>query len=460
MDRTDTRVAIIGAGAAGIAAGKYMLEAGFDVTVFEAGSYVGGLWVYENDNGRSQAYKHLCIISTRKYTRFSDFDFDAQTPQFPTHWDMHRYLNAYAENFGVKQCIQFNTPVESITRGPDVGPDPTWRVRTAAGATETFDAVLVATGHLNQPNHDPELQTGFAGEYLHSREYRIANPYVGKRVCVVGTGNSGVDIASDICGVAERTVLVARSGVVINPKVVFGVPFPEITVALRNKRWIPQRVRNKIMKFLVYLAHGDTTRLGLQKPTRRQHPTSSESIVSHIEFNRVAVKPKVVNIAGRVLTFADGSSEEFDALVAATGYRVHLPFIGADLLEVSGNHVDLYKRIFIPGQPGLCFVGMLNPMSTLNRIFEEQSKLLVAYLSGRVQLPSSVDMQADIDRRNELTQEIFQQSPRHEMEEGDFGYVEELQAMYQEAETFLQAARRRLAAISRRRISAHNQPNS
>ena len=73
---TTTRVAIIGAGAGGIAAAKYMIAAGFDVTVFETGSHIGGLWVYENDNGRAQAYRRLTIISSRRYTRVSDLDFD------------------------------------------------------------------------------------------------------------------------------------------------------------------------------------------------------------------------------------------------------------------------------------------------------------------------------------------------------------------------------------------------
>src|SRR4051794_2976443 len=92
-----------------------MIEAGFDVTVFEAGSNVGGLWVYENDNGKAQAYRHLSIISSRRFTRFTDYDFDDLTPRFPTHWDMHRYLDGYAQHFGVKDRIRFRSPVAEVT---------------------------------------------------------------------------------------------------------------------------------------------------------------------------------------------------------------------------------------------------------------------------------------------------------------------------------------------------------
>ncbi|GAA1867085.1 NAD(P)-binding domain-containing protein [Pseudonocardia ailaonensis] len=397
-----------------------MLAAGFEVVVYEAGSNVGGLWVYENDNGRAQAYRHLCIISTRKHTHFSDFDFDASTPRFPTHWDMHRYLQRYADHFGVTPHVRFRSPVAAV----EPAGDGRWTVRTEGGE-EVFDAVLVATGHLNEPRHAPELAE-FGGEYLHSSAYRVADPFVGRRVAVVGTGNSGVDVASDVCSVAERTVLVARSGVVIQPKVVFGVPFPDIAIGLRARPWIPAWIRNRILRTLVSLAHGNQRRLGFLPPTARTHPTSSEAIVAHIEFNRVAVKPGITAVDGKTLTFADGSQEDFDVLVGATGYRVHLPFLSPEVLPVEGNHVDLYKRIFVPGRPGLYFIGMLNPLTSLNAIFERQAHLVARCVAGEVTLPDEGAMRADIARKKALSAAIFTDSPRHELEEPDTGYVEEL----------------------------------
>jgi dimethylaniline monooxygenase (N-oxide forming) len=422
-------VAVIGAGAGGTCAAKHMIEAGFDVTVFEAGSNVGGLWVYENDNGRAQAYRHLSIISSRRFTRFHDWDFDDATPRFPTHWDMARYLDTYAEHFGVKERTRFNTPVTSVTPAfdPKKNEPPRWRVEVADGSVDEFDAVLVATGHLNEPNHVERFQE-FTGEYLHSSAYRIPDPFARKRVCVVGVGNSGVDIASGVCSNSERTVIVVRSGAVIQPKVVFGIPWSDIAISLR-RRWIPFRVRVKIMNWLIYMAHGDITKLGIARPKGRTHPTLSESLIMDIEYNRVIVKPDIESIDGQKITFVDGTSEEFDVLVGATGYKVHLPFLKDDILPVKGNHVDLYKRIFVPDWPGLCFVGMLNPLATLNRIFEEQSKLLVGYLNGTVTMPSASEMKADIEDKNRRSRAIYTDAPRHEMEEPDFGYVEELHSL-------------------------------
>jgi dimethylaniline monooxygenase (N-oxide forming) len=422
------RVAVIGAGAGGVCAAKHMIGAGFDVTVYEAGSHVGGLWVYENDNGRSQAYRNLSIISSRRFTRFSDFDFDDRTPRFPTHRDMARYLDSYAEHFGVKERTRFRTRIAQVKPAFDPATEaPRWLVTTEAGEQDEYDAVLIATGHLNEPNHVPELQE-FGGEYRHSSSYRYADDLVGKRICVVGVGNSGVDIASDVCSVAGRTVLVARSGVVIQPKVLFGIAFSDIAISLR-RRWIPAWLRNRLIKAVVYTAHGDLSRLGIRSPKGRTHPTLSESIVADIEYNRVAVKPGITGISGKTVTFADGSSEEFDVLFGATGYVVSLPFVPDDVVPVRGNHVDLYKRIFSPDWPGLAFVGMLNPLSTLNRIFEEQSRLIALHLAGKVALPGAAAMRADIDAKNRRSAQIYTDSPRHEMEEPDFGYVEELQAL-------------------------------
>ena len=136
------RVAVIGAGAGGVAAARYMIAAGFEVTVFETGSHVGGLWVYENDNGRAQAYRRLSIISSRRYTRFADFDFDDQTPAFPTHWDMHRYIDAYARHFGVTDRIRFKTPVRSVEPAFVPGrQSPRWRLVLADGTSECMRAV-------------------------------------------------------------------------------------------------------------------------------------------------------------------------------------------------------------------------------------------------------------------------------------------------------------------------------
>ena len=428
MTATPKRVAVIGAGSAGVCAAKHLLEAGHRVTVYELGSYVGGLWKHDNDNGRSQAYDRLAIITPRDRTAFEGFPFDDETPRFPTHRDMYRYLDAYARHFGVMEHIRFNTAVELIEPAPAPDGEPAWTVHLADGTAERFDAVIVATGHLNEPAHVERFRTEFTGEYLHANTYRNPLPFVGKRMCVVGTGNTGVDIAHDLCNVAARTLLVARSPVRIQPKVVLGIAYPDVALGLR-KPWIPAWFRNRVLSALVYLAHGDQRRLGFETPTARQHPTSSEYIVSDIEFGRVVVKPGIERIDGRTLTFADGSREEVDVIVAATGYRVHLPFVPPEVVKVEGNKVDLYKRIFPVDRPGLYFLGMLNPLAAYAQVFEAQMKVLTQHLGGNFALPSRDEMLASIEADQNLARAAYTDSPRHELEEADPNYPATLRSL-------------------------------
>jgi dimethylaniline monooxygenase (N-oxide forming) len=438
MTTKSQKVSVIGAGSGGICVAKHLIQAGHDVTVFEAGSYIGGLWKYENDNGYSQAYLHLCIISPRGKTKFPDFEFDDTTPRFPSHWDMYRYLQAYADHFGVTERIRFLTPITNVEPVFDPASEPPRWILHFPQGQETFDHVVVATGHLSEPSHSAFLRDNFAGEYIHSSQYRTATPFVGKRVCVVGTGNSGVDIASESCTIADRTVLVARSGVRIQPKVVFGLAFPDIAIGLR-KPWMPNWVLTRLLKTLTYLAHGDQNRLGLRAPSGRQHPTSSETIVAHIEFQRVIVKPGIKSIAGKTVTFEDGTEEDFDILVAATGYHVHLPFLHPSVIPVEGNHVDLYMRIFPVNWPGLYFLGMLNPLLAYSQIFEAQSRTIVQAVNGGIRLPSKEEMLAEIEQKRTIAAAIYEKSARHELEDPDTAYP------------YTMAAFRRQSAIRARR---------
>jgi cation diffusion facilitator CzcD-associated flavoprotein CzcO len=145
------RVAVVGAGATGLCAARHLLQRGMDVTVFEMGSSVGGLWVYDNDNGRSPTYKSLHINSEAAVTAYEDFPFPDGTPLFPSHELVRSYLEAYARTFGVAERIRFNSTVAAVE---PAGRDR-WRVVLADGSAEVFDAVVAAPGHQATPSHPP-----------------------------------------------------------------------------------------------------------------------------------------------------------------------------------------------------------------------------------------------------------------------------------------------------------------
>lgn len=426
---TAKRVAVIGAGAAGLCSAKYMKAAGFDVTIYEIGSQIGGMWTYKNDNGLSNAYRTLHINSSRNVTRFHDLDFDDGVQAFPDHSDMHRYLVKYAEHFGLTDLIRFKSPVKRIAPAFDAakGETPSWSIETESGE-ETYDAVMVASGHLSEPRHVPMFQNDFKGDYLHSFYYREPEAYVGKRVCVIGVGNSACDIASDVCVTSKETVLVARSTPVILPKLMFGMPFTDITRKIQQP-WIPAFLRRKATAFLAWVAHGDLTKLGFAPRTpERLHVTSNGTIVNDIAYKRVTLKQDIQKIDGKTIHFIDGTSAEFDAMIAATGYKAHLPFMADGVIEgdPENNRLDLYKRIVPPGQPGLYMMGFFNTDTALNMVFEHQARWVRDIELGIAKLPSEADMRADIAAKHNWVAGRFKTTPRHGLEEEHVPYLAEL----------------------------------
>ncbi|HEX2941560.1 MAG TPA: NAD(P)-binding domain-containing protein [Rhodopila sp.] len=424
--RGNKRVAIIGAGASGLCSAKYLLAAGFDVTVFEIGTQIGGMWCYQNDSGRSSAYRTLHINTSRGVTRFSDLDFDPDTQPFPDHFDMHRYLIQYADHFGVTPRIRFNCQVAAVRPAFDPAREPPmWEVELKGGEVERFDAVLVATGHLTTPLHAPELQA-FGDGYLHAHYYREPEPFVGKRICVVGVGNSACDIASDVCVTSKRTVLVARSGVVILPKLMFGRAFTDITAQIQRP-WLPRKLRQKLIRFLVWLAHGDMTKLGFKKSTALSHVTSNATVTTDIAYRRIAVKQGIESIDGHTIRFVDGTAEEFDTLIAATGYRIDIDIIPPEVIRVQeGNRLDLYMRIVPPGWPGLFFMGFFNTDTALNMVFEHQARWVREFLLGNAELPSDAEMRQAIADRTAWYRAQYRDTARHTIEEEHVRYLTDL----------------------------------
>jgi dimethylaniline monooxygenase (N-oxide forming) len=207
ISQSSTDICIIGAGSSGVAVAKALREKGLAFDCIEKGSDIGGMWRYQNDNGLSCAYRSLHIDTSRRSLGYSDFPIPNHYPDFLSHSQFLRYLVAYAERFGVRSSIQFNTEVTKVEKIPE----GRWRVSTEDGKCRDYRAVVVANGHLWDPRR-PSFPGDFAGETIHSREYRTAEPFDGKKVLVVGIGNSAVDIAVDLSKRASGTSLSTRTG--------------------------------------------------------------------------------------------------------------------------------------------------------------------------------------------------------------------------------------------------------
>ena len=166
---------------------------------------------------------------------------------------------------------------------------------------------------------------------------------------------------------------------------------------------------------------------------RRAHVTSNATVVTHIAYNRIEVKQGIDKIEGKTIHFADGTAEEFDTLIAATGYLIELPFLSPDVVPIVNNEVDLYERIVPPGWPGLYFMGMFNTDTALNMVFEYQARWIREMELGNAVLPSEAEMRAAVTEHRDWVQRNYKDSPRHTIEEEHVPYIASLKRSLRQA---------------------------
>ncbi|KAJ3032242.1 Dimethylaniline monooxygenase [N-oxide-forming] 4, partial [Rhizophlyctis rosea] len=206
-------IAVIGAGAAGLVAAKELLAAGFNVTVFEKGSDVGGIWAYSEDVNTPSVMRQTVMNLSSAQMVFSDFPFPEDYPPYLPHQLYHRYLQSYAKHFDVLRHIHFHTTVVSANHSDDG-----WTIVSTSEANnmtkeDVFDRLVVAVGQYHHPYiPDVEGQDEFKGEVVHSIQYKSFEPFKNKRVLVVGVGNSAADVAVDLAGNASEVILTGRRG--------------------------------------------------------------------------------------------------------------------------------------------------------------------------------------------------------------------------------------------------------
>lgn len=408
-------VCIIGAGSSGITAAKALKERGIAFECFEIGSDIGGMWRYENDNGMSSAYRSLHIDTSRDNLGYSDYPIPNHYPDFLSHFEVIRYLEAYADHFGIRSQIRFKTRVDHVTRDPTAG---TWQVRLDTGETRRFRAVLVANGHLWDPRW-PDFPGQFAGEIEHSHHYRTSEPFAGKNVLVVGIGNSAVDIAVDICKQARSTVISTRRSAWIMPKYLMGVPTDHWSSFLSRRLRLPTRMTRTLIRYLMVLAVGNQERFGVPRPPHpiwREHATLSQELLPYVGHGWIRIKPNVKELRGTKVAFEDGSEEPIDTIVYATGYRTSFPFIDKNVFEVPDGRVDLYRRIVAPKSPDLFMVGLVQPIGPTIPLVEIQARWIADVLAGNISLPSAETMDKEIARHRQRLARRYVGSARYTLE--------------------------------------------
>lgn len=334
------RVAVVGAGAAGLVAARECLRQGFEVSVFETADKVGGVWQYTDDveddllgvapeNAiHGSLYKSLRTNLPRKLMAYRDFPFEAENgiSQFVSHDRVCRYMEAFADAFELNTVIQFENGVVSVK---EAGGDR-WLVKDQAGSESVYDAVIVCNGHYAKPRVPGILgMDKFQGLLMHSHSYRTPERFLGKRVALFGAAASALDLSLEINQVADQVFWCASE-------------------------------------------HADI------------------DVAS--EISRCAA-PSEMARGGLVLE--DGSFiEDVDIFIFCTGYHYQFPFLQDKIVNVSDNWVHpLYKELVPPAHPSIAFIGLAYAVIPFP-LFEIQAKWFTRMLAGQFELPDKGAMES------------------------------------------------------------------
>jgi dimethylaniline monooxygenase (N-oxide forming) len=399
------RIAVVGAGAAGLAAAKALREVGESPVVFEATDTVGGLWV---DRPDGVAYASLKTNTSREITAFSDFPFSGDLPTYPPRAEVERYLRDYAAAFGLRRLVRFGHRVEAV-RPSSSGWSIT--VQTMEGQrVQEFDAVLMCVGIFSTPVVPPipGLDT-FAGEVLHSKYYHSPEPFRGRSVVVVGLGSSANDIAVDLAGVASGVVLSVRRGAAIAPRTVAGRPVDHglnRMQMLLPRRLIAWRGRGALQEATARLgfpsAHAPWDGAGV--PFNARARVLHDGLGPALRDRCITLRPAIERIAdGEVIFVGGGARIRPDTIVFATGYRTTMPALPGDLQPWTDIEHGLYRLVFPPSSPSLAFVGVCRVGGPVPPVVEMQSRWAARVLTGRLTLPSEAEMRREVAARWERT---------------------------------------------------------
>ncbi|XP_072289866.1 flavin-containing monooxygenase 5-like [Eucyclogobius newberryi] len=436
------RVAVIGAGLSGLSSLKTCLEEGLQPTCFESSHDIGGLWRFKEDpeTGRANIYQSLVVNSSKEIMAFSDFPPPAELPNMMHHSEVLGYLRLFANHFRLLPHIQFKTTVQKVRQAPDFALTGQWEVDTEKqnGQKEThvFDGVIVCTGHFTKPHLPLKFILGiemFRGRYFHSWEYRSAEGMQGKRVVVIGIGNSGGDIAVDISRVAEKVYLSTRSGAWVAGRVgPGGLPVDVVTLSRMQQLYgtiFPTWVNKNIEKMLN--EHFDHTLYGLQPKHNffAQIPVVNDELPARIISGRVQIKPNVKEFSGSSVVFDDCTViDKVDVVILATGYDYSFPFLPPELQNKSGYRVRLYKHIFPPSlaHPTLAVVGFIHALGAINPMAEMQGRWATRVFKGIIKLPSEEAMSREIDKDTENMHRWFSCSERNPLQVIYIPYMDSL----------------------------------
>ncbi|NIE63357.1 NAD(P)/FAD-dependent oxidoreductase [Burkholderia sp. Ax-1719] len=399
------RYCVIGAGAAGLAALKTLTDAGIAVDCFEKSDRVGGHWHHD--------YDALHLITPKSSSFFDGFPMPESYPMYPSREQVAAYMGSYADAFGLKAMIRFNTAVERIEPLGERGANG-WRVTLGDGAVQDYAGVLVANGHLWDQSI-PAVGQGFTGRSIHSGSYRNTGDIEG-RVLVVGFGNSGCDLAVDAAQSRLDVTIAMRCGQVFQPKTFYGLPRAEVPFL----NALPPEMQNMATSMLIHTVLGTYENYpGMPRPEtydlEKQPPVVNSLLLYWIQHGRIKVAPGLRAIEGKRVTFTDGTEGEYDTILWATGFKTTLPFLDPTLLEWRDGVPLRTAAMTLPtGLESLYFVGLAAPRGAQWPVYCAQSQLISRFIALREQgvtnLAGHFGSTQDAESRIDIIRRVWQQN--------------------------------------------------
>lgn len=368
---------VVGGGASGLSAAAALTRRGIAAVVLEQDDVLGGTW--------ARRYERLHLHTMRQFSGLAHYPIPRGYPTYLSRDEVVGYLTDYARQCGLR--IVMGTQVRKIRSSS--GPGADWIVATERGEWRSA-IVVIATGQYREPILPAwPGRSGYGGRLSHSIDYRNAKPYVGQRVLVVGSGNSGAEIATDLAdNGAAYVALSIRTPPTIVPRDPFGMPVQRTSIFLSA---LPASLANRFGMLTARLTIGDLTGYGVPRAnfiayTTKQVPLIDVGFVAALKQGRVVARPALARLTAAGAIFADQSEEPFDSIVAATGFTTGLRSI-VDASEVLDARDEPLTRAGDPtSRPGLYFVGFTHSLRghlfEANRASRRLARNVARYLAS------------------------------------------------------------------------------
>ncbi|XP_014126238.2 dimethylaniline monooxygenase [N-oxide-forming] 4 isoform X2 [Zonotrichia albicollis] len=436
------RVAVIGAGAGGLASVKCCLDEGLEPTCFESSEDIGGIWRYTDstDSRRITVYRSVITNTSKEMSCFSDFPFPEDFPNYLPHSLVLEYLRMYAQHFDLLRHIRFQTTVLSVRKCPDFSTSGRWEVVTEShGVREShvFDAVMVCTGHYQEPYLPlasfPGIESHFKGRYLHSWEYRDVQAFQGKRVLVLGIGNTGGDLSVELSRVAAKVFLSTRSHTWVASRVSDqGFPVDMVSTTRFNSflDWLLPSALTRRIKFRKFNSWFNHTNYGLASSKSSKFKIIiNEELPFCLLSGAVVLKPNVKEFTESSAVFEDGTTEgNIDVVLFATGYNFSFPFLEESVRGSIHDNRSLYNCIFPPQleQPTLAIIGLIQLTGSIMVGSEMQARWVTGVFAGWNKLPPPSRMMAEVLKRKPAVKR--NPSERENLKMSFISYVDKIAA--------------------------------